>query len=237
MLCTAYFRISSIWWRAQNETSPANWTKTGQSHARQAGKHHKTPWAWNFELVKLWNKLWNKNQRSFEYANNANIVRTSCEHHANIMRTRWAVLVLPVVRPIGGYHCRLHPALRRDLPNLAPVHRDKPFGDLRRGTWMNLDELRLQSVTYCDYCICILCYNLITTGTLAPRSPFRICGAHCFSIFLHALRFLARSCCVTCSSEKASGRETVQKVRSFRKKDCTCFNTEELHGICEMFQV
>lgn len=160
-----------------------------------------------------------------------------CEHHANIMRTRWAVLVLPVVRPIGGYHCRLHPALRRDLPNLAPVHRDKPFGDLRRGTWMNLDELCLQSVTYCDYYICILCYNLITTGTLAPRSPFRICGAHCFSIFLHALRFLARSCCVTCSSEKASGRETVQKVRSFRKKDCTCFNTEELHGICEMFQV
>ena len=163
MLCTAYFRISSIWWRAQNETSPANWTKTGQSHARQAGKHHKTPWAWNFELVKLWNKLWNKNQRSFEYANNA-----------NIMRTRWAVLVLPVVRPIGGYHCRLHPALRRDLPNLAPVHSPQRQ-TVRRLTERNLDELGWTSPTECDYCVtycdyCILCYNLITTGTLAPRS-------------------------------------------------------------------
>lgn len=97
-----------------------------------------------------------------------------CEHHANIMRTWWAVLVLPVVRPIGGYHCRLHPALRRDLPNLAPVHSPQRQ-TVRRLTERNLDELGWTSPTECDYCVtycdyCILCYNLITTGTLAPRS-------------------------------------------------------------------
>ena len=146
-------------------------------------------------MVKLWYKLWNKNQTSLD--------------HANIMGT-WAVLVLPVVRPIGGYHCRLHPALRRDLPNLAPVQHDKPRTSGTSPQYI---------VAYCDYRI--LCsYNLIltNTGTLAPRSTFRIwCGATCFGkdFLHHALRFLARSCCVTCSSEKALGRESVSK------KDCT----------------
>ena len=132
MLCTAYFRISSIWWRAQNETSPANWTKTGQSHARQAGKHHKTPWAWNFELVKLW-------KQALKQESKIVWICEQCEHHANPVScacpsrssSHWRV-PLPSASSTSK-----RPSQSGTCPQSTETNRSETYGEELGWTWMN----------------------------------------------------------------------------------------------------